>query len=549
MGHRGRQNDSSLSRLPTFSASAVTCPITREVPKEMEPEDIADVVSRFGRAASNARAAGADGVEIHGATGYLVQQFMSPLTNRRTDAYGGSLEKRLRFPLEVIGEIREKAGPDLAVGIRIVADEFLDGGLTLDVATEMAARLEASGKLDYISVNTGMYASIRVSFPLGMGAPLGVFVSLASQIKSAVSIPVVVSGRMIDPTQAEQVLADGHADIIGMCRALICDPELPKKALAGDLDDIRTCVACNQGCFGRSAVGKPITCLLNPAVGYEKEMGVQTLKPVPIRKRVLVAGGGPAGMEAARVAALRGHEVHLYEKAHELGGRVNLAASVPSREEFKGVTRYLGRQMDRLKVHVHLGAEVTPDLVAQVVPDAVVVATGSDLVTIGVPGGDQDNVVSTVDVLSGTKTVGQKVLMVDDEGHHHGLSVALLLAEQGKDLEVVTRLPMVGFEVAAVGEMGPACYKLLSLSVAITPFTAVKEIEGRCVSLAHALSGAVTERQDVDTVVVVAENRANNGLYRSLKGKVKELYAVGDCVTPRRAMDAIYDANRIARLI
>lgn len=549
LGFAGRQTDSSLSRVPLLAPSPIPCPACREIPKEIEPEEIADAVAGFGRVTANARAAGADGVEIHGATGYLVQQFLSPFSNHRTDEYGGSLENRLRFAFEVIDAVRAKAGPDLAVGIRLCADEFVPGGITLDEAKETASRIAASGKIDYISVTAGNYASIRSSLSLAMDNPLGMFVYLASAIKSAVNVPVVANTRIVDPMQAERILTDSHADIIGLARALICDPEFANKANTGRQEEIRHCVACNQGCFGRLFANKAISCLQNPAVGKERELGSDTLKPASVRKKVLVAGGGPAGMEAARLAAIRGHEVHLYEKTGELGGQVNLASHLPARQEFGNVVGFLSREMQRLKVQVHLGVEATPDIVTQASPTAVIVATGSRPNRPSVPGGDQENVVSSWEVIQGLKPVGQKVLLVDEDGHHHAVSVAEFLAQGGKEVEIVTKLPFVGFDLASSGEVGPSHRRLLSLNVKFTPFTMVKRIEGSSVVLANIYSGTESERTNVDTVVAICGNAADNSLYHALKGKVKELYLVGDCAAPRKAIDAIFDGGRVGRLI
>lgn len=549
IGHVGKQTDSSLSRRPLFAPSAIAGPVSKEVPWEMEPEDIADVVRGFGLVAKHAREGGADGVEIHGSSGYLIQQFMSPLSNHRTDEYGGPLENRVRFAMEVVEAVRENAGPGLAVGIRLCGDEFMDGGSTLEEMAEISSLLASTGKIDYISLSLGHYASFRSSFPLGTGMPLGPFVYHGARIKEAVDIPVVVSGRIIDPMQAEQVLSSGHADLVGMCRALICDPDFASKSASGRLEDIRMCISCNQGCLDRSARSKPIACIQNAAVGYEREMGPHTLKPVGMRKKVLVAGGGPAGMEAARVAALRGHEVHLYEKSTELGGQVNLAARIPSREEFGGIVRFLSRQMDRMGVHVHLGIEVIPELVALQAPDTVIVATGSCPSKLPVPGAEQDNVLSSWDVISGLKPLGDGVLLVDDEGHYQGASLAVFLAEQGRRLEIVTRLPFFAMELAASWGLPPVYHKVLSRNVAITPFTAVRRIDGRSVTLYNVFSGAESQRHGVDTIVTVIGNRADNKLYKSLRGQVKELYAAGDCAAPRLVMDAIYDASRIARLV
>lgn len=545
--HVGRQMESGFSREPIWAPSPIPCPVVRETPKEMEIEDIKKVVRAFAHAAKLAQKGGLDGVEIHGSTGYMFTAFMSPYTNQRTDEYGGSLENRMRFPLEVIDAVREAVGRDFIVGIRVPGDELVPGGLTLADMKGIAQRIEATGKIDYIHIGHAPWSpTFAVGF--GMQVPLGFNSAYAAQFKEVVDLPILNTFRINDPVQAEKILADGQGDLVGMVRALIADPELPNKAREGRLEEIRSCIACNQGCFGRLFEGKSLSCLQNPVVGLEKEIG--TLEPARVKKKVVIVGGGPAGMETARVAALRGHAVTLHEKAQELGGQVNIAVKAPIRSEFGGITRYLIKQMDMLGVTVNLGTEATPELVMREKPDVVIIATGSQPLRPPLPGGEQDNVLTARDVLQGKAVVGERVLVVDGgEAHWQCLSTAEYLAEQGKKVEIITPLPFVGMGVANTVDLPAYCRRAKSLGVVFTPDTALMAIAGdRAVVLdTHTYQERYIE--GVDTVVLVTGNRAENRLYRDLKGKIPELYMVGDCLAPRKAIDAIYDGYVRGRMI
>ena len=547
VNHTGRQTDSGISRLPIWAPSAIACPFTREMPKEMAVEDIQEVVRAFGQVVAYAREGGLDGVEIHGMTGYLVQQFLSPFSNRRQDEYGGSVENRMRLLLEVLREIRSRVGSDFVVGVRMPVDEFVPGGLTLDDACEIAVRLEGTGQVDYLSLSAGNYASIMTTLPKGMGSRLGMFAPMSAAIREVVKIPVAVAGRIIDPLQAEQILSDGQADLVAMARELISEPEFGVKAKEGRLDELRTCLGCNQGCHGRLFMSRPISCLQNPAVGYEREVRVG-LQPVANPKRVLVVGGGPAGMETARVAAQRGHRVSLYEKSDKLGGKVNLASIPPGREEFSGITRYLSTQMEKLGVDVHLNRAVDFDLVRSLDPDVVVVATGAVPAKPEIPGSESARVISVEEAMQGGVDAGKHVVLLDEDNHRQGTGAATFLAERGCKVELITRLITVAQDITAM-DIAHVYQQLLTLGVVLSPRTVVKGILGRTVVVTDVFTGAERTIENVDVFVVAGINRADDGLYRLLKGKVKELLAVGDCVAPRKAIDAIFDGNRLGRLI
>jgi thioredoxin reductase len=448
----------------------------------------------------------------------------------------------------VIDAIRERVDEDVPLGLRINADEFSDGGLELEDMKEIAQALEATGKIDYVSLSQGVAATQHVEIP-EMSFPLGVFSPLHAAIREVLeTTPVMTVARVNDPVLAEKILADGHADLICMARGLIADPELPNKAREGRLDDICICIACNVGCRGGPHRGMPATCLQNPAVGYEKELGIGTQTPTQVRKRVMVVGGGPGGLKAAEVAAERGHQVTLYEKNTQLGGQVLIAAKAPTRDEFAGCVRYLVSHLERLGVKVNPGVEVTAELVESQSPDAVVLATGSTPSLPSVPGIDSSNVFDTWQVLNQEAELGEKVLVVDGgECSWKFCTTADFIAAQGSQVEMITALPVVGFEIDA-NSRPPILQRLIGKGIVFSTFTALRAIDHGTVTLANVLTGEV-RTVEADSVVFAWYHKANNSLYRSLKGRVRELYAVGDCVAPRKAIDAIREGFLVGRAL
>jgi 2,4-dienoyl-CoA reductase-like NADH-dependent reductase (Old Yellow Enzyme family) len=372
--HAGRNTNSALTGERPLAPSPVACAEAGgEVPLELTRQGIDELVDAYAQAAGRAAAAGFDAVELHSAHGYLPYAFLSPLTNLRRDRYGGKLENRMRFALEVVAAMRDSVGPKIALGCRFSAQEHLDGGLTLTDTTQYARALQDAG-VDYLSVSTGVYASfVRIIPPMDFAA--GWLLPAAATIRRAVDIPVIGASRIVDPRDADRAIAAGDVDLVAFGRALLTDPELPNKARDGRLDDIVTCIGCNQGCEDRISHQLDVTCLVNPQVGRELQL---TLSRTPRAKRVVVVGGGPAGIEAATVAAARGHDVLLYERASGLGGLIALAAKLPAREGWRTYLEQAERRLRDSGVTVHLGEEAAEAELAAAGADAIVIATGSE---------------------------------------------------------------------------------------------------------------------------------------------------------------------------
>jgi mycofactocin system FadH/OYE family oxidoreductase 2 len=547
MGRRAQADGEEADVL--LAPSQIPERVHREVPHELEAEQIAELVRAFGDAARRCREGGLDGIELSMAHNHLIDQFWSPLFNERTDEYGGSLDNRMRFAMDVLREIRRQVGGDFVVGARISGDEHTPGGLSAADMGTIARRLAASGFVDFLSIIGGgaHTHTLQAAVVPNMSFAPGLFVPLAAQIKAVVpEMPILHASRIVDPRHAERIVAAGEVDVVGMTRALIADPDLPRKAREGRFDDIRTCVGANEGCIDRIYQGKAVSCVQNPAAGREDELG--EVRPAATVRRVVVVGGGVAGLEAARMAALRGHRVLLLEKAAELGGQVLLAARAPARAEYAGIVRFLTRQIDRLGVEVRLGVEATAELVLAERPDAVVVATGSRPYVPPVPGSDGKHVVTTREVLAGEAKVGASVVVVDDVATEEGLSVAELLLDQGKRVEICSPLFHVGQDIGATS-IAPLYARLHGKGVVLTPGTELTAIEGSTVILRNVFSGALHRREAVDTIVLALGSRSTDALYRALKGHVALLHAAGDCVAPRGVHAAILDGTRAARTL
>lgn len=546
--HMGRQMVSTESRLPIMAPSAIPSQSKKEIPHAMTETEIEEIINAFGTSAKIARDAGFDGVEIHGAHGYLIQQFLSPHSNKRTDQWGGSFENRMRFSLRVINQVKEACGPDMAVGIRISGDEFTDGGLTLDDMQQIALSFEGTGKLDFINVSQCNYDGLSFATMIpDMHFPFGSFVYLAAGIKSVVSkIPIFTVGRIIDPNHAEQILVDYQADVVCMTRATLCDPEMPNKAKENRLDEIRYCIGCNQGCVGMMHRGFAITCTQNPTVGLESQLGSGTMALAQVSKRVFVVGGGPAGMEAARVAAMRGHEVTLWEKQGALGGNILLAAAIPARQELGGVVRYLSHELERLGVQINLKAEVTAQLIEKEHPEVVIVATGAVPVLPDWSTSGTVNVVSVEDVVEGKAMVGERVIFVDDDGHYRATSVVEFLTDQEKEVILITPRTIEGSDIVPISWITQHT-RLRAAGVTIKTGSIVNRIEGQSVIVEDLYSGEESILEDIDSIVIAGVRKARDELFSELQGRIPELYAIGDAMSPRSILEAVREGHMLAR--
>lgn len=553
LAHSGNEVPGSPNLEPAWAPSAVPDPFgLNEIPKPMEKEDIQELITSFVEAALRAKEAGYDGVELKACHDGVLRQFWSPSTNLRRDEYGGSLQNRMRLSLDVLSAIRDAAGSGFVLGVRMCLDELKPAGYNLDVGVEIGKRLAASGLINYINTDIATLGKGLYVTDASMAMPPGFFVHAAAALREAIELPVIAAGRINDPVQAEKILADGQADLVGMMRQLLCDPETPKKAMEGRLDDIRHCMACNQGCLGGviNMHVRHVGCVHNPAAGREKELGMGTLKEAKRRKKVMVIGGGPAGMKAAEIAARRKHEVTVYEKDARLGGQVKVAEKALTRAEFGEVTHWLEVQLDKLKVKVIRNVTVTPDTVETEKPDAVVLATGSSMVKpFYIPGADQGNVFTAVEVLEGMARVGQKVLVYYDWQGQAAISAAELLANQGKEVEIVTPMLFVGQDLDP-GSIDPLYQRLAAnkgVTCTFTPCTSVTQIEGEIVHLKNILSLQPQTRYSVETVVLSTPAKANDDLYFALKGRISELYRIGDCLAPRNVDMAIYEGEIVGR--
>ena len=505
-------------------------------PREITAEEIGIFVRQHGDAARILRESGFDAVEVMGGVGAVVSRFMSPLANLRTDEYGGSFENRMRLPLEIIAEIKKKAGEDFPVLWRYSGHEFMDGGYDVEGAIEIGRCLEGAG-VKWLNLQVGWHDS---PIPLiTKEVPQGHWVYIADSIKQKVGIPVMTTYRITDPVMADRIIAEGRADLIGMARALFCDPEFPNKAREGRLDEINRCICCCRCVDQAVGGGKPFDiCSVNARIGPELDT---PLEGATRKKKVLVVGGGVAGMEAARVAALRGHQVTLWERSDRLGGLLDWAMVPPNKTELRYVLDYLGNELRKLSVDVRILKEATADAVIAEKPEAVIVATGSHPLIPLIPGIEGPNVVLAFDVLAGKAEVGQQVVIVG--GGKIGCETAQHLLTKGKTITIVEMLAKIGVDIGA-SERFITVNSLRRAGVVLEPNAKVIEITPEAVK-------ALREGEEIafkgDTVIIAVGLEATKDLEKALRGRVEEIYAVGDCVEPKRIGDAIKAAYLTAR--
>lgn len=532
----GRQSHSNVTGVQAHGPSPVTCTVPGyfELPRELRVDEILSLVQKFADAARRSKEAGFDMVELHCAHGYLIAQFMSPYANKRTDDYGGTFEKRLRFPLEVIAAVRKAVGDDFPIACRLSGDEYIDGGLTPDDIILIAKRFEAAG-VDLIDVSAGLYET-AYSIISPMGVPLGANVHLVEGIKNAVNIPVSIAGRINDAAFAESILREGKSDFISMARGLHADPQLPNLSREGRMDDICMCIGCNQGCIDMLGTMDPVFCAINPIVGRERELKIT---PAERKKRVVVVGGGPGGMSAARVAALRGHEVILYEKESELGGQLRWARKAIKRGELEQCIRYLSTQMRKAGVDIHLGEEASKEKIYATKPDVVIMATGGVPYLPFIPGTDKSHVYTYLDILSGKVEPGKRVVVIG--GKLVGTQIAQLVSSKGSSVILTETSPLL------CQDAGGRTKWLLLRSVERDPNiqirleTSVERIRDNSVMLQS--KGSYEDVNDIDMVILCLGAASDNRLAEELKweSKLPVIHTIGDCKQPRKMTEAIYE--------
>jgi len=540
IAHGGRQTDPSKMGMTPVGPSAIPDPLLSSSighpnwVRELDQDEIQEIIQSFADAARRTQMAGFDGVEIHGAHGYLLCQFLSPYSNHRNDMYGGDLNSRARMPLETVDRVRSTVGKDYPIFYRFSAEEYVPGGLTIEETRRFAQMLEEAG-VDCLHVSVGNFSSIHKFVP-----PIyfdhGYFTYLAEEIKKAVNIPVIAVGAISEPEHANWLIQQGKADFVSMGRALIADPHLPNKAREGRLDEIRPCIRCNEGCINRFFKGWTMRCAVNPQCGREVHYGKITEADTPAK--VLVAGGGPAGMEAALVSAQRGHHVTLCEQQSELGGWLKEVAVPSYKYDIK-------RLLDNLRFEVYhhpnidirVNTEVTPELVREMKPDIVFVAAGSRSSMPDFPGSDRFNVVDGIEVYAGRQEVGHKIVVAG--GGLLGCEVAVKLAKQGKEVTLVEMLDTVAWDVEPLTQM--TLGEMLAEQ-------GVRIITGHKLDEVNEEGAVIMDRDwnrsvlPADNVVLALGRTANKEIVERLENTAPYVIPIGDCVEAGDIADSIQDA-------
>jgi 2,4-dienoyl-CoA reductase (NADPH2) len=565
--HAGKYAHSSEIGRQPIAPSAIASKFTREEPREMAGKDIKRTVENFAKAAERAKKAGFDAVEILGNAGYLISEFLSPITNKRTDQYGGSLEARMKFGLEVTDAVRSVVGKDFTVLMRLAGNDFMPGGNTNKETRLFAIELEKHG-IDAFNITGGWHETRVPQVPMEL--PRGGFAYLAKGVKSVVSKPVIACNRINDPLIADELIRQGSADMVGFARALLADPEMPNKAKEGRLEEITLCIGCNQGCLDNSLRHRAVECMVNPRVSHEHEVPYKYQATNP--KKVMVVGGGPGGLFAAKTAALAGHRVTLYEKEGKLGGQLFLAGSLEGRREFRPFIERLARQVEIGGVTIHKNKKVNEGVVKGEKPDVVVLATGGEPMKLNIPGADMGKVVHAWDVLGNKVDVGREVIVIGAGAT--GVETALCIAQMGtidadtlqflfdnkaEDLDTLWELSNKGTKKVTIIEMQDKIGSGIGLStrgmklgmlsrygVEVKTKVTAKEITPEGVVV---VVDGKTNLLKCDSIVLAVGVRPAEVLQEEVKGQASRVIVIGDAKRPQNGYQAIRDGFMAAREI
>ncbi len=551
---------------PVRGPSRVPSPIMNETPVALSSTDIDELTYDYGQSAANLQEAGIDGVEIHAAHGYLGMQFISPAFNKRTDAYGGSVANRCRFSIEAAEAIRSRVGDGMTVGMRLSFDEFIgDTGVTPELAEECLDVLAATGLFDYFSISCGSWYSLHRTVPPMGSAPEAFLVPYGKRAKRVVGdrAKVFLAGRVLDLDTAQRVLADGAADMVAMVRAHLADPFLVQKTREGRVREIVRCAGTNE-CMAAPAKGRQVTCVVNPSAGRERVWGEGTLQPATEPKRITVVGAGPAGMRVAGVAAKRGHDVTLVESAPRLGGHLDLLRRLPTRGNWQKVIDDLVVVLELNGVEIRPGVTATAAELAAERPDVVICATGSTWDRTGfsagrpdretMPGAGQDHVMDVATAawaaLGDPAVLGARVLILDDTGSYLPLGLAELLGEGGVEVEVLSRFPVIGDQIAGTQDLPWLLPRLGALDVRLSPNHFIEAIHRSGVDVYETLTRRTRWLEAVDTVVLSMLRSPQDAMFRALQHSATlPTHCIGDAVAPRSVAEAIYEGEKLGRAL